>query len=587
MPDVRHPQRRPRRWSWSRPSRGDSTLADFALTVVVRLLVAALVATPVAAGWAVTQTRVEAIVGITPVTFALQPARHSEVRLGIPGTIYLPVSRGPFGVVATVDGPGEPGVGAGDLASFVSPGMLELYTGLFHDPAPAIATYVDLLRRALLHRFLVVDLLLALLGAAAWSAIARSRPRRPSVLQPLGRGRMTVAVGSALVASLGVGALQLQAGASAGRSAEGRYELPVLDGTLAEGSSTNSPLLRLLLGGAVPKVQSLVRRQEQRERAYRDTAIAGLSEQADAITGPRAGETAVLMQSDMHCNTTMIRIQTEVADRLGSRFGDEVPALMAVTGDLTTNGTAAEGGCIVNEARIMGRRPVAAVTGNHESELSAEQMSAAGVQVLTGSTERVGGVTVLGDGDPSRSELFGDTSLRGDESEAGVGRRLYEQARDDKPQLVLVHEAYAAEAFIGTTGMTDFLDGRGSTTEPYDDGVRDLPASAVFYGHWHRSIEPRVVWNDDGTWTLVMELDTSGGAIDTPTIEHFSTPWSQPQQEASFPVVFLDQDSGLVTGYQLYRFDTDGTATALPRVDVGVAPDSTSDSNARCALDDC
>lgn len=554
-----------------------------ALIVTARLLVAALVAAPVAAGWAVTQTRVEATVGITPVTFAVQPARHSEVRLGIPGTIYLPVSRGPFGVVATVDGPGEPGVGDGDLASFVSPGMLELYTGLFHDPASAIATYVDLLRRALVHRFLVVDLLLALLGAAAWSAIARSRPRGPSGQQRLRRGPMAVAVGSALVASLGLGALQLQAGASASRSAEGRYELPVLDETLAAGSSTNSPLLRLLLGGAVPKVQSLVRRQEQRERGYRDAAIAGLSEQADAMTGPREGETAVLMQSDMHCNTTMIRIQTEVADRLGSRFGDGVPALMAVTGDLTTNGTAAEGGCLVDEARILGRRPVAAVTGNHESELSAEQMSAAGMQVLTGSTERVGGVQVLGDGDPSRSELFGDTRLRGDESEAGLGERLYERARDDNPQLVLVHEAYAAEAFIGTTGMTDFLDARGSTTEPSDDGVRDLPASAVFYGHWHRSIEPRVVWNDDGTWTLVMELDTSGGAIDTPTIGHFSTPWSQPQQEASFPVVFLDQDSGLVTGYQPYRFDTDGTATVLPRVDVGVAPDST----AACAPDDC
>ena len=81
-----------------------------------------------------------------------------------------------------------------------------------------------------------------------------------------------------------------------------------------------------------------------------------------------------------------------------------------------------------------------------------------------------------------------------------------------------------------------------------------------------------MVWNDDGTWTLVMELDTSGGAIDTPTIGHFSTPWSRPQQEASFPVMFLDDDSGLVTGYQLYRFATDGTATVLPRVDIGPSP---------------
>jgi hypothetical protein len=96
-----------------------------------------------------------------------------------------------------------------------------------------------------------------------------------------------------------------------------------------------------------------------------------------------------------------------------------------------------------------------------------------------------------------------------------------------------------------------------------------LPVGAVFYGHWHRSFEPRVVWNSDGTWTLVMELDTSGCAVDTPTLNHFSTPRSRHQQEASFPVVFWDRGSGLVTGYQLYRFETDGTATVEPRVDVG------------------
>lgn len=102
-----------------------------------------------------------------------------------------------------------------------------------------------------------------------------------------------------------------------------------------------------------------------------------------------------------------------------------------------------------------------------------------------------------------------------------------------------------------------------------DDGVRDLPASAVLYGHWHRDVDPRVVWNSDGTWTLVMELNTSGGAIATPTVGHFSTPWSKPQQEASFPVLYLDRESGLVTGYQIYRFATDGTTTVDPRVDVG------------------
>jgi hypothetical protein len=278
------------------------------------------------------------------------------------------------------------------------------------------------------------------------------------------------------------------------------------------------------------------------------------------------------MQSDMHCNTTMTTLQDKVASMLRDRFGHQVPALMAITGDLTTNGTAAEGRCIEDEAAIAGDAPVVAVTGNHESDTSVEQMKRAGMHVLTGTPTHAAGVSVLGAGDPERSELFGATHLRGKDTEADVGDRLHATARKDRPDLVLVHEAYAAQAFIGVTDMTAFLEARRGPTTPYDDGVPDIAASAVLYGHWHRHIAPRVVWNSDGTWTLVMEVDTSGGAIDAPTIGHFSTPWSRPQQEASFPVLFLDSSTGMVTGYQTYRFAVDGSVSVEPRVDVGSPP---------------
>jgi hypothetical protein len=304
-------------------------------------------------------------------------------------------------------------------------------------------------------------------------------------------------------------------------------------------------------------------------RQYLDDASAGLRGLETAMVGPEQDEIAVLMQSDMHCNSTMIRLQTQVAEQLRERFGEAVPALMAVTGDLTTNGTAAEGSCIEAEAAISAGAPVAVIGGNHESTVSLEQMKAAGMTVLDGSVTDLADVTVLGDSDPERSELFGGTQPRGSQTETTQGEDLFTKATQERPDLVLVHEGYAAQELVGTDDMTSFLNGRGSATEPWDDAVRDLPASAVFYGHWHRSIEPRVVWNSDGTWTLVMELDTSGGAIDTPTIGHFSTPWSRPQQDASFPVVFLDADTRMVTGYQLYRFRTDASVQVLPRVDVG------------------
>jgi hypothetical protein len=548
-----------------RSHRARSTLAR----LVGCVLLSAVALAPLSAAWAVSHASVEETVGITPTRFSFSTAGHSELRLGIAGTVYLPMARGPLGVIASVEGPGVPDSSSGDLAAYLRPGMLRLYTGLFHDPAPAIQRYVDRLADELRLQFLLAELVLAISGGALLFLVSVLLSGRPPAVPPGALPRVAGALLLVLVATCGL-ALLVTGLLPAGRTTStGPYRLTALDGTAASGSTTNSPVLRLLMSDAVARVQGLVRRQESDRRTYLQVATRQLEAQATSMSGPADGETAVLMQSDMHCNGTMIKLQAQVVSLLRARFGTGVPALMGVTGDLTTNGTAAEGGCITDEAGIAAGAPVAAVLGNHESDVSRSQMEDAGMTVLGGSTQELAGIRVLGDGDPERSELFGATRLRGEETQVAQGDRLHRAAVDNRPDLVLVHEAYAAQSFVGTDSMTAFLGARRSPTRPYDDGVRDLPAAAVLYGHWHRSIEPRVVWNSDGTWTLVMELDTSGGAIDTPSIGHFSTPWSPPQQPASFPVLFLDRDTGLVRGYQLYRFDTDGTVQVQPRVDVG------------------
>ena len=535
---------------------------------------AAVLGLPVAAAWAVTHTSVQQLIGTTPTTFTLSTQGQSELRLGIAGTIFVPRAVGPFGVVATVEGPGDPGAGDGDLANYVRPEMLQLYTGIFHDPGPAIDQYVGLvqaeLQEQLLRAVLVVTLGggLLLLGLSYLLPLQRVARRRD-------RLRVGVAAVLALATTTSVGAVQVLGSDGHTGPTEGVYALGVLDGTLASGATTDSPVIRAVTGGALAKAQVLVTRQEKAEAKYRASAQEDLQAQRLLMTGPGEGETAVIMQSDMHCNTTMIRLQTAVVELLREEHGEGVPALMGITGDLTTNGTAAEGTCIRNEREIMGDGPVAVVTGNHESDVSAQQMADVGMTVLGGSTEEIAGVRVLGDGDPSRSELFGASRLRGEEGQADVGARLREEAAgadpEDRPDLVLVHEAYAAQAFLDVESVNALLAANdvSPTLAPFDDGVPDVPAGAVFYGHWHRSIEPRVIWNSDGTWTLLMELDTTGGAVDTPTINNFSTPWSKPQQEASFPVIFLDDETRMVTGYQIYRFETDGTAVVEPRVDIG------------------
>jgi hypothetical protein len=530
----------------------------------------ALVALPLAAAWALTQTRAVDSIGVSPTTFSIGTGGHSELRLGIAGTVYLPVARGPFGLVASVDGPAAVSPDTSgrerDLASLVSPEMLQLYAGIFHDPQQAVHGYIDLVVDEAVRTFALAELVLTSAGTCTVLVLRRVLPSRAARSRP--RWRIAAVVATTTVAST-VLAMLIVMGADDERPDQGVYALPALDGTAASGATTSSPLLRLLLGDAIPKVEKLIDRQEQGSAAYVAHAEAGLAAQASAMTGPRTHELAVLMQSDMHCNESMIRLQTRVAQALRDSYGADVPAVMAVTGDLTTNGTAAERSCVDSERAVVGKAPVLAVTGNHESDLSAKQMASSGMHVLDGDTVSENGVSALGDGDPERTELFGDTYLRGQETEADMGKRLRAKATVDHPALVLVHEAYAAAGFLGVDDMREFLDERGSATTPHDDGVPDVPASAVLYGHWHRSVEPRVVWNSDGTWTLVMELDTSGGAVATPTIGHFSTPWTSPQQEASFPVLFLDDDTGLVTGYQLYSFATDGTATVHDRVEVG------------------
>jgi hypothetical protein len=556
-------------------------------TTLVRLLAcvvgAAVLGLPLSVGWAVTHTAVEEKVGTTPTRLTLSTQGTSEVRLGIAGTVYVPRAVGPLGIVATVEGPGDPGAGDGDLANYVRPEMLQLYTGIFHDPGPAIDQYVGLVRDELRSQLVRAFLVVSLGGGLLLFGVVHLVPlRRPSGA----RDRLRVGLAAALVltATTSVAAAQVLGSDGHRGPTAGIYPLDVLDGTLAAGATTDSPVIRAVTGGALAKARVLVERQERAAERYRATAVDGLEAQQVLMSPPREGETAILMQSDMHCNTTMIRVQRAVVDLLREQHGEDVPALMAVAGDLTTNGTAAEGPCIRSERDIMGDGPVVAVTGNHESDVSDQQMADAGITVLDGATEEVAGVRVLGDGDPSRSELFGATRLRGDETQADVGARLRAVAADadpeDRPDLVLVHEAYAAEAFLGVDDVNDLIspdDGSGAgvprpTPEPLAggaDGIDDVPASAVFYGHWHRSVQPRTIWNSDGTWTLLMELDTSGGAIDTPTINNFSTPWSKPQQSASFPVVFLDEETRLVTGYQVYRFATDGTAVVEPRVEVG------------------
>jgi len=561
----------------ARAKQDQAAGAARALALVARffvcVLAAGLLAVPLALERALESTEVHDVIGFVPATMDLTGSGKSEIRLGLLGNVYLPFSRGGIGIVATADGAPSVGgaSGAGDLATFFSSRVLEVYTGLFHDPSEAVNGYARRLEAELRREILRAEAGYALVGGSALFAVSLT-------LVPTGRWHrhrrraFAIALPVTVVLATTVALVRFEQWKDPPAQQETLYDLRILDGTPAKGTVTDSAVLRLAVEDAIPRVETLIDRQEERTSSYLATASTQLDGDADAMEGPRQGEVAIMTQSDMHCNTTMTALQRQVVRMLDQRYGAMSISLLAISGDLTTNGTAAESACVEGEASVAGPAPVVAVTGNRDSDATAEQMARAGMEVLDGTTVEEAGISVLGVGDPQRTEMFGPTHLRGTAIEASVGRSVYATATSDRPDVVMLHEGYAVESFVGVQDMRPFLDGRGSPTAYQEDGVRDLPAVVVLYGHWHRDVAPRVVWNSDGSWTLVMELNTSGGAIATPTINHFSTPWSTPQQTASFNVVFENSRNRLVTGYQTYRFDVDGTVTVLPRVDVG-SPD--------------
>ena len=69
---------------------------------------------------------------------------------------------------------------------------------------------------------------------------------------------------------------------------------------------------------------------------------------------------------------------------------------------------------------------------------------------------------------------------------------------------------------------------------------------------------------------MVSQLGTSGGVEENPTFNRFSTPFSVPLKDVSVRLSYVDEESGLHTGYASVVIDTAGEVTVEGRVDVGL-----------------
>ena len=492
-------------------------------------LAAALAAAPLALAWGAGHARVDDYLGPHRATFASNYSGELEIDLGPIGNAYLPSPIAPLGAVVTVRGIGAP---AEPVGALLSERTLSAYASLYTDPAGVAQGILERLRQQAVLEGAKAEAVL-LLGFVAFRL--RGWWLTPALARPLTNRRALLAYATVLV---------LVAGAVLVPNPRPGLRIPVTvpgNGPRFAQLTVDSVLLADLLDRGIKGVRLLAARQQRAVDDYIDTAAASLSDQLPGLPAPRRSERMVLGLSDLHCN----RATTELITRLVAVTD---PSLVISAGDDTVNGTAAERGCITREAAIAGGRPFLVATGNHDSDLTEQQMTREQMVVLDGAPVEAAGLQVLGDDDPEHNIPFSVERVRDRaETEEEMAQRLVDVARTRQADILVVHQPAAAQVVMAAP---------------------DLPARLVLWGHFHSEVGPTVVSHTDGSWSVGMRQGTAGG-VRQPLATSFSTPFSPPLITADVYFYFLDAATGLVTAVQPVRFRPDAAVVIEGRIPVG------------------
>jgi hypothetical protein len=548
-------------------------LRRLATAFVAYGFVAALVSAPVAAEQAIERAHFEDRLGTLPVEVSLAHNGVSTLDTGILGRVYWDrTGAGGFGANIRATGPPEAG---GTLASYVSPKFIQANAAFVSDPGAVARAYGDELRGQLLQRFWLIELAAFVIGGLALAALFRWDAPFPSMRS----GRRRVAVCSLVVAA-GLGASALVA-LQLFRAWEGETDIPrSFAMSDIEGLSFSNPQALEIAQQVQPFIVKNTDRIRANADAYEAAADASLREalpdHAESLT-PRDGETIVLAEADPQGSQVGTRVREAMYPLLRQQLGDDAFAMRTISGDISSNGTVAEEGFVRDEAAASGEIQTVAVKGDHDTDITVDQLDANGVVVPDFELAEVEGLNVVAANDPAFKTLFGgmvvnDTGI----TETELGQRLRDEGKKDDPEdplIVLFHQPRSAAGYIGIDALSKLVEGVGLQTTPRDDGIPDLPPGAINVGHLHDVDGPWVIWNTDGdevTWTVVSQLGTSGGVEENPTFNRFSTPFSTPLKTVSVQLQYFNEESGLQTGYAEIDISTDGTVTITDRVDVGL-----------------
>jgi predicted phosphodiesterase len=168
--------------------------------------------------------------------------------------------------------------------------------------------------------------------------------------------------------------------------------------------------------------------------------------QVQGVASPSGNEIAVLHISDIHDSPLGLSFARDVANAFDVD-------LVIDTGDLTSFGTALEGGLILSGVAAI-QRPYVFVRGNHDSlSLQADLRRAPNATVLDGQSVTLEGLTIFGMGDPvftpNKLAPIDDAEVAERVRAAGFPLLNRILAMPRAPDVVAVHDDRMAEAAAG------------------------------------------------------------------------------------------------------------------------------------------
>jgi hypothetical protein len=541
--------------------------ARWMLRWLLCVVVAAVISTPWALERAVEQASFDDRLGTLPVQVGLAHNGYTTLDTGVFGKVYWRRT-GPLGFGAQLRSTGPP-VAGGTLASYTSPAFVRANTSFVDDPDALARVYGAELRRQVVDesvRAVVLGGVLAGTVLAVGWYLSGGRRRRT---------RAAVAGGVLVLGVVGSVAVAASEFASWDGNQPIEETYPLSDrGDFA----FSSPQSREIAIQVQPFIEKNTARIRERTAQYEAAAIASLDQQLTlhaATLAPHEGEVMVIAEADPQGSLVGTRVRRGLYAALRERLPDGALVVRTIAGDITSNGTVAESAFVSDEAAASPEVPVVAAKGDHDTDVTVEQLVAAGVLVPDTEVVDAGGLRVASARDPAFKALFGGLVVNESgttEEESGAALRdVVDEERE--PTYVVVHQPRAVDGYLGFD-LDEVRSGGTSMTVPVDDGLPDIPAGIVTYGHLHDPAGPWVVWNTDDaaevTWTVVTQLGTAGGVEETPTFNRFSTPFSAPLKALSVQLQYLNPETGLQTGLVSISIATDGTATIEDRVDVGM-----------------